>query len=205
MYFCNWFRNLCYSLYFLLSSAYLHDIMIEFKGNNHFSLYTVYAKLQWVNTFMSMKHIHVKVYIKYIKIGGGGGAIHFERSYPFQNWYTAWKEEEEKQIWQGMYFPFGGLCLPFLTFVHGDGVTAAGGVCGAPCCVLLLHRLALAPFVEQFCQSGGSWDRRFNRILHTWNSFSTHLPETLNFKIETFYLSKRIWSMYNKRKCKIKH
>lgn len=77
MYFCNWFRNLCYSLYFLLSSAYLHDIMIEFKGNKHFSLYTVYAKLQWVNTFMSMKHIHVKVYIKYIKIGGGGGGNTF--------------------------------------------------------------------------------------------------------------------------------
>lgn len=51
--------------------------MIEFKGNKHFSLYTVYAKLQWVNTFMSMKHIHVKVYIKYIKIGGGGGANAF--------------------------------------------------------------------------------------------------------------------------------
>lgn len=76
-------------------------------------------------------------------------------------------------------FPPVGLCLPFLTFVHGDGVTTAGGVCGPPHCVLLLHRLALTPFVEQFCQSGGSCDRRFNRILHTWNSFSTHLRETL--------------------------
>lgn len=77
MYFGNWFKSLCYSLYFLLSSAYLNDIMIEFKGNKHSCLYTAYAKLQWVNTFMSMKHIHVKVYIKYIKIGGGGGANAF--------------------------------------------------------------------------------------------------------------------------------
>lgn len=68
---------------------------------------------------------------------------------------------------KGCIFPSVGLCLLFLTFVHGDGVTAAGGVCGAPHCVLFLHRFALAPFVEQFCQSGGSWDRRFNRILHT--------------------------------------
>lgn len=68
---------------------------------------------------------------------------------------------------KGCIFPSVGPCLPFLTFVHRDGVTAAGGVCGAPYCVLFLHRFALAPFVEQFCQSGGSWDRRFNRILHT--------------------------------------
>lgn len=41
----------------------------------HSCLYTVYAKLQRVSTFMSMKHIHVKVCIKYNKIGGEGVCI----------------------------------------------------------------------------------------------------------------------------------
>lgn len=109
-----------------------------------------------------------------------------------------------------MYFPPVGLCLPFLTFIHGDGVTTAGGVSSPPHCVLLLYRFALTPFVEQFCQSGGSWDRRFNRILDTWNSFSTHLPKTLKFnkmQWQTMFLNlqKGFEACNNKQKFKIKH
>lgn len=153
--------------------------MIEFKENVHSCWCIAYSKLQWVNTFMSMKHIHVKVYIKY-------NWTLFVKS----QWFKALSMTELIHCMKGIkgetnltgdvhvFSPCGPL-LPYLTFVHGDGVTTAGGVSSPPHCVLLLYRFALTPFVEQFCQSGGSWDRRFNRILHKWNSFSTHLPKTL--------------------------